>query len=356
VPGFHVETPFRCSEIATVSIPPRNRKRLVLALGAAAAALVLNPATGSAGSSLPTVVGSKHVMWAGGQGYPSAQQASADNMIYHGGLVETVPAVYIVYWGTEWQQGFSFNQGGFTYTNRTVQNYVNTFFATVGGSPWAGIQTQYCQNIDPGFSCAGQPYAQYVTNPTRQLKGVWVDPTPVPAEIVTTGLVENATDDPIEAEAIKAAKHFGYNVNATYFVMTPPGHGATAYGSVYCAYHAETHHTTGHGVRYSFMPYVPEQGAGCGQNSVNKTNNAFGNGYLDGYSIVAGHEYAEAVTDPDNQMGTQDGWNDITTNENGDKCAWKGLQNINLASHHFAIQPMWSNEANGGKGACAVSR
>ena len=336
-----------------------NRFRPVRSLGvltAAIAILVLGVTAARADTSLPTIVNGKHVMWAAGQGYPSTQQASANNLIYHGGLVETLPAVYIVYWGPEWQSGFSSQQGAFTYTNLTVERYVQAFFGNVGGSAWAGVQTQYCQNIGPGFSCAGQPYAQMVTNPTRQLKGVWTDPTPVPADIVTTGLAENATNDPIEAEAIAAANHFGYNINATYMILTPPGHGATAYGTVYCAYHAETQHTTGHGVRYAFIPYVPEQGAGCGANSVNAQNNAFGNGYLDGYSIVAGHEYAEAVTDPDNQMGTQDGWNDIQTSENGDKCAWMGLQNIALGRHSFAVQPMWSNEANGGQGACAVSR
>ena len=336
-----------------------NRFRRVRSRGAltAAIALLLVGVTGAqAQTSLPTIVNSKHVMWGAGQGYPSTQQASTDNLIYHGGLVETVPAVYIVYWGPEWTNGFSVKQGSITYTSAGVQRYVNSFFNNVGGSPWAGVQTQYCQNIDPGFSCVGQPYAQFVTNPTHQLKGVWSDPAPVPAEIVTTGLAENLTDDPIEAEAIKAAAHFGYSVNATYFIMTPPNHGATAYGSVYCAYHAETHHTTGHGVRYAFIPYVPEQGGGCGANSVNAQNNQFGNGYLDGYSIVAGHEYAEAVTDPDNFNGTQDGWNDATTSENGDKCAWSGLQNIPLGGHNFAVQPMWSNEANGGQGACAVKR
>jgi hypothetical protein len=332
------------------------RARGLAVLTAALGVLVLSPPVAQASvAGLPPVVNAKHVMWGAGQGYPSTQQASTDNLIYHGGLVETVPAVYIVYWGPEWQQGFSFKQGTFTYTNSTVKRYVNAFFGSVGGSPWAGVQTQYCQNIDPGFSCVGQPFAQFVTNPRNQLKGTWSDPTPVPAEIVTTGLAENQTNDPIEAEALAAAAHFGYNVNATYFILTPPGHGATAYGSVYCAYHAETGHTTGHGVRYAFMPYVPEQGAGCGANSVN-ANDAFGNGYLDGYSIVAGHEYAEAVTDPDNQMGTQDGWNDAQTSENGDKCAWTGLQNITLGAHLFAVQPMWSNEANGGQGACAVTR
>lgn len=331
--------------------------RPTVVLAAAIGVVLLAVQINVVASVLPTHVGGKHVMWGQGQGYPAAQQVSANNLIYHGGLVETVPSVYLVYWGTEWQQGFSFPAGSFTYTSTTVQNYVNSFFTNVGGSPWAGVQTQYCQSISTGsFSCAGQSAAQFVTNPTGQLKGTWTDPTPVPAEIVTTGLVENQTNDPLEAEAIAAAAHFGYDVNATYFILTPPGHGATAYGTVYCAYHSETGHVSGHGVRYAFMPYVPEQGAGCGMNSVNKTNDAFGHGYLDGYSIVAGHEYAEAVTDPGNQMGVQDGWNDIQSSENGDKCAWTGLQNITLGTNSFAVQPLWSNEANGGQGACAVTR
>ena len=331
--------------------------RPLVVLAAAIGVVLLSVQVNVVASGLTTHVGAKHVMWAKGQGYPTAQQVSANNLIYHGGLVETVPSVYLVYWGTEWQQGFSFTAGSFTYTSATVQTYVNSFFTNVGGSPWAGVQTQYCQGISIGSqSCAGQTSAQFVTNPTAQLKGTWTDPTPVPAEIVTTGLVENQTNDPLEAEAIAAAAHFGYDVNATYFILTPPGHGATAYGTVYCAYHSETGHVTGNGVRYSFMPYVPEQGAGCGMNSVNKTNDSFGHGYLDGYSIVAGHEYAEAVTDPGNQMGIQDGWNDVQSSENGDKCAWTGLQNITLGGNSFAVQPLWSNEANGGQGACAVTR
>jgi hypothetical protein len=307
-------------------------------------------------ADLPVTINGKHVMWGIGQGYPSTSQTSPNNLIYHGGLVETTPAVYLIYWGPEWQSGFSFQHNGFTYTNKTAENYLNSFFGNVGGSPWAGVQTQYCQNVTAGdMSCAGEQYAQYVTNPTHQLKGTWVDPSPVPSDIVTTGLAENATSDPVETEAEKAAQHFGYDINATYFILTQPGTQATAYGSVYCAYHAETPHTTGHGVRYAFVPYVPDQGAGCGLDKVNK-DDAFGHGYFDGYSIVAGHEYAEAVTDPDNTMGTQDGWNDATTSENGDKCAWTGLQNISLGGKSFAVQPLWSNEANGGQGACAVSR
>ncbi len=63
--------------------------------------------------------------------------------------------------------------------------------------------------------------------------------------------------------------------------------------------------------------------------NVNATSDAFGNGIFDGYSIVTGHEYAEAVTDPDNFASVQDGWNDAQGSENGDKCAW-----LEHAEHH----------------------
>ena len=331
---------------------PFGRMRLVVAGIATVGALLLSSVSGSAGDGLPHIVNGKHILW----GVGAATNVSPNNLIYHGGLVETTPAVYNVFWGPAWQNGFSFSAGGFTYTNTTVENYLGGFFGNVGGSAFAGIQTQYCQGILPGFSCAGDPSAQFITNPTSQLKGTWVDPSPVPADITTTGLVSNLTTDPLEAEAIKASQHFGYDVNATINIFTEPGHTATLYGTVYCAYHSETSHTTGHGVRYAFVPYVPEQGAGCGQNLVNATNDAFGHGYLDGYSIVAGHEYAEAVTDPGNQSGIQDGWNDATTSENGDKCAWTNLQNITLAGQTYAAQPMWSNEANGGAGGCVFAR
>jgi hypothetical protein len=301
-------------------------------------------------------VNGKHIMWGRDQGYPSTDQASANNLIFHGGSVETSPAVYLVYWGPAWQAGFSTTHGNFTYTNTQVESYLNTFFGGIGGGAWAGVQTQYCQGITvASFSCTGQAGAENITNPSGQLKGTWVDPSPVPADIVTTGLVSNATTDPLETEAAAAAQHFGYDPNATYFILTQPGTQATLYGSVYCAYHSETTHTTQPGVRYAFVPFVPDQGAGCGMDSVNQ-DDAFGHGYLDGYSIVAGHEYAEAVTDPGNLSGFQDGWNDATTSENGDKCAWTGLQNISAGGQSFAVQPLWSNEANAGQGGCAVTR
>jgi len=330
-----------------------RRLRPLIAVGAALLALGLSTsATFGSTPNLPVVNG-KHVFWGIGAAGPS----STNNLIYHGGLVETTPATYAVFWGPAWQNGFSFTAQGFTYTQASAMTYVSDLLNQYGGTPYAGIQTQFCQNVPTGLtSCAGQPTAQYIANPTGQLKGSWIDPSPVPVAIGTTSLLINSIDDPVAAEAVKASQHFGYDVNATYLVFTEPGHPATAYGSVYCAYHSESAHSTGRGVRYAFMPYVPEQGAGCGQNYVNATNDAYGHGYFDGYSVVAMHEVEEAVTDPDNDNGVQDGWNDASTSENGDKCAWTGLKNVTLGAQYFALQPLWSNEANGGTGGCVFTR
>ncbi len=187
----------------------------------------------------------------------------------------------------------------------------------------------------------------------------------MPDDIVASGLAQNLVDDPIAAEAIRASAHFGYDAQATYIVLTPPSTIATGQ-PVYCGYHTQTSSINGLGnpyrIQYAFIPWLNENWpgvgtGGCGMHNVNATSDAFGNGIFDGYSIVTGHEYAEAVTDPDNFATIQDGWNDAQGSENGDKCAWLDTQNITLGSHQFSVQPLWSNEAFDATGnGCVVSR
>jgi len=146
--------------------------------------------------------------------------------------------------------------------------------------------------------------------------------------------------------------------------MTPPRPIATGQ-PVYCGYHTQTTSINGLGnpyrIEYSFIPWQntdwPALGQSCGLHNVNATSNSFGNGIFDSWSIVVGHEYSEAVTDPDNFVAQQDGWNDAQGSENGDKCAWTNTQNITLGAHQYAVQPMWSNEAFDATGnGCVVAR
>ncbi len=305
----------------------------------------------------------KHFFWAPGQTNAPSPSALANDLIYHGGNagsgaigVETVPATYLIFWGPDWANGFTTSDAnGSVYTSQQLQNYVTSFLGNLGGTSWAAIQDEYCNNVPVGTtSCAAVGGGNYVTNPRKQLKGVWTDPAPVPSDIVTLGLAQNLVDDPLATEAIRASMHFGYDPRATYIILTPP----TTIGTgqpVYCGYHTQTTSVNGYGnpyrVQYAFIPFLnanwPLLGAGgCGMTSVNVVSDSFGHGVFDGYSIVVGHEYAEAVTDPDNFASIQDGWNDIQGSENGDKCAWTDLANVSMNNHtKFAVQPLWSNRA-----------
>ncbi|TMM08992.1 MAG: hypothetical protein E6F98_15130, partial [Actinobacteria bacterium] len=84
----------------------------VLALIALAALAVLMGAS-AASSSTTGLTNPKHFFWAAGQSPQGTAASTANDLIYHGGSagagaigVETKPAVYLVYWGPQWAQGF----------------------------------------------------------------------------------------------------------------------------------------------------------------------------------------------------------------------------------------------------------
>jgi hypothetical protein len=270
----------------------------------------------------------------GAHGTSRPQRTS--NLTYQGGPVEVTPTVYISWWGPQWSSP-GFITGG--YSSAQAQTYVTGFFNNVGGSPWDGINTQYCQGVATGtVDCLSN--ATHIGNPQGQLAGTWNDPTTVPA---------SPTQSDIAAAAVRLQTRVGYYANATYMVFTPTGHSMNGFATSWCAWHSVTSSSSG-AVAYAYMPYQPDAGASCGENFVNSTNNNFGNGYFDGFSVVGGHEYAEALTDPITASGSY-AWYDSRGSENGDKCAWNAASaNITLGSHQYAVQPLWSNTAS----RCAI--
>src|SRR5262249_37816528 len=250
-------------------------------------------------SDASTPLNAKHFFWAAGDPQGTVNSLQND-VIYHGGSagpgaigIQKTPAVYLIYWGTEWANGFTTpDTDGKLYSSKTLQTYLNTFMANLGGSPWAAVQTQYCRNVPVGTtSCAGIAGADSIGNPKHQLKGVWTDPTPVPDQIVTLGLGENLVDDPLAMEAMRASAHFTFDPNATYIILTPPRPVATGQ-PVYCGYHSQTTSLDGLGnpyrIEYAFIPWQntvwPGLGNACGEHNVNATSNSFGNGVFDSYS------------------------------------------------------------------------
>jgi serine protease len=257
-----------------------------------------------------------------------------NNLSSHGGPIQVTAKVYINWWGPQWSTGFS--TGG--YTSAQAQTYNNGFFGNVGGSAWNNVVKQYCMNVPSGTqSCSSVGGAVYISNPTGQFGGAWNDPTAVPS---------SPTQANIFAAAQRLAAHFGYDPEATYLVYTPSGRSMNGFGTQWCAWHSSG--STGKGqLAYGYIPYMPDAGASCGVNFIN-ANNSYGNGYFDGFSVVAGHEYSEAETDP----FPNSGWLDRSGAENADKCAWSASSgNISLGGHSYAMQPTWSNASSG----CAMS-
>jgi hypothetical protein len=316
----------------------RPRLSLSAAVGAAVimASIIAAP-VGAAGASA-TASGmdlyNAHVMSAKGAGH-HGPPVRTKNLSFHGGSVQIGTQVFISYWGPEWATGFL--TGG--YTSAQAQTYVETFFSNVGGSSWINSDIQYCQNVPTGTTnCAGVSGAQFVTNPSDQFGSTWIDTTTVPS---------NPSQSQIAAAALRLANHFGgYSPNNTYLVFTPTGKSMSGFGTSWCAWHSSTTGTVGGSsvrIAYGYIPYMPDAGASCGRNFIN-SNTTFGNGYFDGFSVVAGHEYEEAQTDP----FPSSGWLDSGGAEDADKCAWSSLSgNISLGGHNFAVQPLWSNASTG---------
>jgi serine protease len=261
----------------------------------------------------------------------------------------------------------------------------------LGGTQWAGEQTQYYQTVKDS---AGNPYSQYITNPTDQLGGMWADDTNSITGLPTTsgtnpgGPTNTYTD--LAAEAQRAVAHFHITdlSNSDIVIAQPANYSdPNALSTGYCAFHDYTYpgeesgiyNSVEKGIAYTNMPYALSVNSGgsnvCGENAVNSG----AAGKLDGFSIVLGHEIEETVTDPgaEDIVGTGTttnlgGWYDpADANEDGDKCAWVGeslgapdeptVTPIPGAIHDitgnhgqkFAVQSLWSNQAAEGAGYCA---
>lgn len=235
-----------------------------------------------------------------------------NDLVYHGGLIQRRPDVYLVFWG--WTQD-----------PYGVAPYLTNFINDFGRSAWYDTVTQY-------FSTAQGS----IKKSRRQLAGTWQDTSAAPFTAEYTDIAN---------EAVKAAAHFGYNSNAAYVIATPFGQDPDGFGFAFCAYHGVTPSARGN-VAFVALPYMPDGGTICGSNAVNSSPS----GVLDGVSIVAGHELAETETDPE-----LNAWFDASGQEIGDKCQWQNLGNVSMSHATFAMQPLWSNDANKGAGACTLT-
>jgi len=341
-----------------------SARRLRLLGAALPAAAFLIPAT--VAGSTPVASSSAAHSVAAPQAKKSTAAAASQPLLQYqssGAPVETKPAVYLVFWGEQWAVGWKdVSNSGNVYSSAQAQTYITDYFKYVSSTAtaWNAVTTQYCSGVAVGAtSCPSTK--PHVTNPPV-FGGVWVDTTsPPPPPVVPDNcavlacIVPGTTADAanlLAAEAVRAEQHFlgtGNNPNADFMLMLPEATTTTGVIGA-CAYHSQAQDSKGRWVTYSNMPYVMNMNVLCGENFVNN-DDSFGNGFFDGYSIVAGHEFAEAETDP--LPFTHTAWQDSSGNEIGDKCAWispgtpGGSHDIgpDAAGHRYAVQTLWSNKS-----------
>jgi serine protease len=319
------------------------------------------------------------------------------NMTYYGGHVQVHPKEYLVYWG--WGQTGAWPAGTTCTSERITEGklkatlpcdpdgagkYMADFLQQVGGTHWAGVSSQYYQTDSSGNQTS-------ISNDSDLLAGIWVDnsdPNTLPKTNLNNAAGSTNTLTVLAQEAQAAVRHFKVSDlnDANIVIVQPPGlSDPNAVSQGYCAFHDYTwpglesnvYNGLQQGISYSNIPYqlaININGTNvCGENAVNSG----AQGKLDGFSIVLGHEMEETITDPGAEdvvgSGTSPqhlgGWYDtLDANENGDKCAWVGLNPVtgqgtepipgalgNItgnAGETFAVQSLWSDAAAGGTGWC----
>ena len=267
-----------------------------------------------------------------------ARPTKSKELSYHGGTggigVETAPKVYLVLWGSQW------NNNDPSGENSLLQS----FFSHVGGSSWLNSVTQYCQGVASGTVFCGTSGA-HAGNPNGIFAGAWSDNS--------AAAPSHPSQSQLAAEALNAATHFGNttassNASVQYVIATATGNNSTGFGTQYCAYHSSVSGTVGN-VAYTNLPYITDAGASCGANFN-------GLGSKAGITIVEGHELAETATD----QFPSTGWLDGSGAENGDKCAWissgqGAAASVSLNGSSFPVQSLWSNAFNSNSGGCVQS-
>ena len=195
-------------------------------------------------------------------GPPVAGEPAPVNMAYFGGHVQVTPKIYLVFWG--WGQ-----PGAFDHTTPGIPTNdpdgaaarMTAFVKAMGGTAWAGSQTQYYETVN------GQNVN--IQNPSNVFGGVWYDDT--------NPIHDNVSGLELAQEAQRAVAHFGVTDlhNSQFVIAQPQKYNEAGFngGVGYCAWHDYTqpqyYPGVQPGISFTNMPYVLNSGAGCGQNSVN---------------------------------------------------------------------------------------
>src|SRR5580698_11074682 len=118
------------------------------------------------------------------------------NAIYGGGALLYKPKMFLIFWG--------FKAAG---DPDGVAPLLESYESSIGGSPYNNIYTQY------------KGTKKFIKNPKNQNGSFWMDDKDAIPSV--------PTDAQVAAESVLGVKHFGYNKNASYVVITAHDHNSS---------------------------------------------------------------------------------------------------------------------------------
>jgi Fungal fucose-specific lectin len=228
-------------------------------------------------------------------------------LIYHGGPIQQVPQIFLIFWGSNWRG-----------VGSSAMTQVNTLFNAFFDSAYQGILSQYYG-----------PAQTYISPFTRVYES-WVDESQAAPSNVDSTAIEGEVAHAITTRGWKGKE----DSNSQFVVLTAPGSTyASGFGTgehAFCAYHS----TYGVSSTYSFDPY-PGDPPFSSPNHCPRYDPA--ENAANALSFVASHEYAESASDP-----RLNAWYTSDRYEIGDLCAYAG--EVTFGNAH--VTNLWDNYQN----------
>jgi serine protease len=265
--------------------------------------------------------------------------------------VQHSPTVYLLLWGPQWTASSG--------TAPTAYNRLYAFLHGLGQSDtWSTLTSQY------GDGSGSPAFGGPVLAPAHVYSVASTPPNPVTpaalaaevqAVVASAGITDLADSQVMVAVQPGTCYAAATGANGA-AIPVFAGNCGTAAATGSCGWHSDAT-VNGSSVAYSVLPFELDAGQACGENWINSGTT----GEYDGFTTVAGAEFAGTVTDP---LGA--GWYDpsdtVTGGEVGDKCAWGGKNlgysapkgDISLPvtvgsatdNFPFAVQSLWSNTSS----------
>ena len=245
-------------------------------------------------------------------------------LVYYGGPVEDDGYVNVIYWGSWWSSH-----------GKAIRSELAHLLSGLSSSNWAATLRQYCGTSGPPMWTLDLLGAVHIDK---------ANPPAAPTSAQFDAEVNKWIPQPVDAD------------EGTYMIVTPPG-TAPAFDAGRCGSHGWTSLKAA-GDPYYYLPWmdVPYgiilKTRGCGWNLKQAVAGAV--------SVVAGHEWAEAMTDPfvNSTKATAGGSGWATTGrklnvEVADLCEpdfrlhfiHENVFVLKLKTGDFVMQKLWSNAA-----------